>query len=172
MSTPRAQLVTDLASGSLHGYVQKLRRYFAKRAAVREIDDLVQEVFVRLQAASGERSVEHLDRYLFTVAASVLADKARRRTVRQEYAHESLEERHLPAEELSPERVLLDREALERIAAGISELPPRTREVFVLHRFEEMTFSRIAHELGISISMVEKHVMKALQLLHGRLASD
>ena len=78
MSTPRAQLVTDLASGSLHGYVQKLRRYFAKRAAVREIDDLVQEVFIRLVRQAAIESVQQIDSYVFQTAANVIRDRARR----------------------------------------------------------------------------------------------
>lgn len=170
MSAPKEQLA--VAAGSLQAYVPHLRRYFSKRAAADKIDDLVQEVCVRLQALADSPPIEHLDRYLFTVAASVLTDQARRRAVRHEAAHEELEERHHPAEELTPERILLDREALERVVAAIAELPERTRDVFVLHRFEEMSCSSIALQLGISVSAVEKHVMKALRMLHGRLATD
>jgi RNA polymerase sigma factor (sigma-70 family) len=73
-------------------------------------------------------------------------------------------------EERTPERVLLDREALETVVDAIAALPPRTREVFVLHRFEEMTCNGIAEQLGISVSAVEKHIMKALRELHDRLS--
>jgi RNA polymerase sigma-70 factor (ECF subfamily) len=66
----------------------------------------------------------------------------------------------------------LDREALERVVEAIAGLPPRTREVFVLHRFEEITGARIAEQLGISESAVEKHIMKALKALHRRLSAD
>ena len=116
--------------------------------------------------------IEHVDRYLFTVAASVLTDQARRRAVRHESVHDSLEDSHHPAEERTPERVLLDREALDVVVAAISGLPARTRDVFVLHRFEEMTCNRIAAQLGMSISAVEKHIMKALKMLRSRLELD
>jgi RNA polymerase sigma-70 factor (ECF subfamily) len=132
----------------------------------------MQEVFVRMQAHRVEPAIEHLDRYLFTVAASVLTDQARRRAVRHESAHESLEERHHPTEERTPERVLLDREALGVVVAAIADLPARTRDVFVLHRFEEMTCHSIAAQLGISVSAVEKHMIKALKFLYTRLAVD
>jgi RNA polymerase sigma-70 factor (ECF subfamily) len=167
------ELATLIASaGALEAYVPGLRRYFSKRVAAGDIDDLVQEVFVRMQAHSAGPSIEHLDRYLFTVAASVLTDQARRRAVRHASAHESLEESHHPTEERTPERVLLDREALDLMVAAISDLPARTRDVFVLHRFEEMTCSSIAAHLGIGVSAVEKHIMKALKFLHSRLAVD
>jgi len=156
---------------ALEAYTPGLRRYFSKRVPAGDIDDLVQEVFVRMQAHHADPAIEHLDRYLFTVAASVLTDQARRRAVRHEIAHESLEE-HQPTEERTPERVLLDREALDLVVSAIADLPARTRDVFVLHRFEEMTCHSIAAQLGISVSAVEKHVIKALKFLHTRLAVD
>jgi RNA polymerase sigma-70 factor (ECF subfamily) len=163
---------TLTTGGPLGIYIPGLRRYFAKRVPRGQIDDLIQEVFLRMQAHYASAPIEHLDRYLFTVAASVLTDQARRRAVRHDSAHESFEERHHPVEERSPERVLLDREALDVVVQVIAELPARTRDVFVLHRFEEMSASRVAAALGLSISAVEKHIMKALQILHQRLNVD
>ena len=157
---------------SLDAYTPGLRRYFAKRVPAGDIDDLVQEVFLRMQSHADGPPIDHLDRYLFTVAASVLTDQARRRAVRHESAHETFDETHHPTEERSPERVLLDQEALERVVAAIAELPARTRDVFVLHRFEEMTCNAIATQLGVSVSAIEKHVMKALKFLHDRIGAD
>jgi RNA polymerase sigma factor (sigma-70 family) len=172
LNAPTERLAAGIESDSLQSYVPGLRRYFSKRVPAREIDDLVQEVFVRIQAHREGPPIQHLDRYLFTVAASVLTDHARRRAVRHETAHETLKETHSLIEELTPERVLLDREALERVVAAIESLPARTQEVFVLHRFEEMTGTSIADQLGMSLSAVEKHIMKALKVLRERLSSD
>jgi RNA polymerase sigma factor (sigma-70 family) len=172
MSAPTSYLVAALEAHPLESYVPGLRRYFLKRAAAADVDDLVQDVLLRLQAHCNGSPIEHLDRYLFTVAANVLSDRARRRAVRRETAHESLQEMHSPVEELTPERLLLDREALETVVAAIANLPPRTRDVFVLHRFEDMTCTDIAQQLGLSISAVEKHIMKALRVLHGRLSAE
>ena len=164
--------VTAHQAEPLETYVPALRRYFSKRVHSGEIDDLVQEVFVRMQTHTGGPPIEHLDRYLFAVAASVLTDLARRRAVRHEGAHETLDESHHPIEELTPERVLMDREALEVVVTSIAELPARTRDIFVLHRFEELSCTSIAAQLGMSVSAVEKHIMKALRVLHDRLSED
>ncbi len=171
MTAQTKHVVSGAPAGALQTYVPGLRRYFSKRVPAADIDDLVQEVLLRMQV-HGKAPIEHLDRYLFTVAASVLTDQARRRSVRRDTAHETLEENQYPTEERTPERVLLDREALELVVAAIATLPARTRDVFVLHRFEEMTCTRIAEQLGMSVSAVEKHVMKALRVLHGRLSED
>lgn len=162
-------LTTSLGqSEPLTALMPALRRYFAKRAAAADIDDLVQEVFVRMHGSHASAPIDHLDRYVFTVAASVLTDLNRRRNVRHVSEHQSLEEKHYPIEERTPERVLLDREALDVVVRAISELPARTRDVFVLHRFEEMSGQSIAATLGLSVSTVEKNIMRALKHLQGR----
>ncbi|MBS0416128.1 MAG: sigma-70 family RNA polymerase sigma factor [Proteobacteria bacterium] len=150
----------------------RLRRYFSKRVPPAEVDDLVQEVFLRMQVHGAGGRIEHMEGYLFSVAGSVLADRARRSAVRHGSAHTALEETHHPTEDLTPERVLLDREALNLVVDAIVDLPARTREVFVLHRFEEMSCGAIAAQLGITVSGVEKHIMKALRHLHKRLAGE
>jgi RNA polymerase sigma factor (sigma-70 family) len=169
MSAP-TPLVIDVSARAMESFVPALRRYFLKRAPSGEIDDLVQEVFLRMQTHMSREPIEHLDRYLFTVASSVLSDQARRRAVRRHAAHETLQEVHHPVEDLTPERVLLNREELEVVVSAIADLPVRTRDVFVLHRFEEMSCGSIADELGMSVSGVEKHIMKALRLLRARLS--
>lgn len=165
MSKPASQ---SLGSVALEQYVPALRRYFARRAHTDDIDDLIQEVFLRMQSPTAAPAKQP-ERYLFRVAGSVLIDRTRRATVRHEKEHEDLQELHHPVEERSPERVILDQEALDRVVAAIQRLPERTREVFVLHRFEEMTCESIARQLSISASAVEKHIMRALVALHDEL---
>lgn len=48
----------------------------------------------------------------------------------------------------------------------MERIPPRSREVFVLHRFEGMKYKEIAEFLGISVKTVENHMGKALKTLH------
>jgi RNA polymerase sigma-70 factor (ECF subfamily) len=45
---------------------------------------------------------------------------------------------------------------------AVQHLTPRTREVFILHRVDELTYTEIAARLGISVSTVEYHIMRAL----------
>jgi RNA polymerase sigma-70 factor (ECF subfamily) len=172
VSAPPDSVALGWTAAAVKVHAPGLRRYFSKRVSPAEIDDLVQEVFLRMQVLGPGSPAEHLDRYLFTVASSVLSDRARRRVVRRDAAHETLEDIHHPVESLTPERVLLDREALDVVVAAIADLPARTREVFVLHRFEEMTCNHIAAQLCLSVSAVEKHIMKAVRFLHARLATE
>lgn len=49
--------------------------------------------------------------------------------------------------------------------AGLKELTPRTRQIFVMHKIQGMTHKETARQLGISIGAVEKHVAKAMLFL-------
>ena len=167
MTSPRAPL-RDAAADELRGlmaaYGPGLRRYFRKRAPAHEVDDLVQNVFLKMQARSAAEPVADIERYLFRIAATVLIDGHREDPLhlrRHEALHEGIE----PIDALSPERILLGAEALDRIMAVLQALPPRTSEAFILHRFEEMTYDAIARRMGISKSGVEKLIMRALDRL-------
>lgn len=155
---------TGDALSAMHGrYSAALRAYFLKRApAGVEPDDLVQDVFVRLAGRGDVGSIRSIEGYLFQTAANVLRDHARRGAARFSGAHDPYEDDVHGHEDISPERVLLGREALGELIAALDRLPARTRVIFVLHRFEGVSYGGIARRLGVSVSSVEKHMMKAL----------
>lgn len=161
-----------LESDDLQSHASALRRYFRKRVPAGEVDDLVQEVFLSMQARRAQARIENMCGYLFTVAAHVLfhyRSEARKTGARLERIDEDT---IVGATDPSPERLLSSREDLRRLVAALQMLPPRTRDVFVLHRFEEMTYSAIAKSLHISVSAVEKQIMNALRLLKAQLEMD
>jgi RNA polymerase sigma factor (sigma-70 family) len=148
-----------------------LTRYFSARARRgADVEDLVQEVFLRLARRVGDAPVEAAEGYVFAIANSVLADSYRRAARQLPAAPDDLDgegPRGL-AEDRSPERVLLAREELGAVERALLELPERTRFAFALNRYEELTYQEIARRLGISVSAVEKHMMRALAHLARR----
>lgn len=63
------------------------------------------------------------------------------------------------------DEMLIARHRLERLRGGVAKLPPRTREIFLLHRLEGRRYREIADDLGISQSAVEKHIARAMAAL-------
>ncbi|MFM8912792.1 MAG: RNA polymerase sigma-70 factor [Flammeovirgaceae bacterium] len=61
------------------------------------------------------------------------------------------------------------RESEKKLATALRKLPPGCREVFVLSRYEQMTYSEIAEQLDISIKTVENQILKALKILRESL---
>ena len=144
-------LLTDLNSR----YRRPLVNYFEKR--VREafdVDDLVQEVFIRLTYRSALQPIENLEAYVFQVAHNVVRDRLRRQVTHRVAQHDTLEDAPEPTDEFSPERVLIGRQLLVQAIEALEELPARTRQVFVLSQYEEMSLEDIAVRLGLSISGV------------------
>jgi len=147
-----------------------LQRYFERRVKNRvEAEDLIQEVFLRLARRADFASIAFIDGYLFEVAASVFQDRMRHRRSRAMHLHDEYRESDSP-EEFSAERVLIGRESVSQVARALQELPERTRMAFVLHRFEGLRHPEIAERLGVSVSAVEKYVIRALCLIRKRLA--
>lgn len=146
-----------------------LTKYFQKRVpATVEPDDLVQEVFVRLAKRADLAAIERVEGYLFQTAASVLADRYRR-DQRQPEIVESFEETTHGEVVLTPERVLMDKQAIDQLIKGLYALPERTRHIFVLYHFENMRQTEIAARFNMPVSTVEKHMARANKRLLKRL---
>jgi RNA polymerase sigma factor (sigma-70 family) len=64
-----------------------------------------------------------------------------------------------------PDEELEIHERLARVRAGLNELSPRTREIFLMHRLDGLKYLEIADMLSISVSAVEKHVARAMKFL-------
>jgi RNA polymerase sigma-70 factor (ECF subfamily) len=150
-----------------------LARYFQRRVQdASEVDDLVQEVFLRIVRRGDAGELEKLEGYVFKTAASVLADRARRRKVRQADRHIPFEPDFHAGEAPGPERTLIGLETLETIGVALLELPERTRRVFILRRIEGLSASEIARRLGVSPTAVDKHMLKAVRHILARTRDD
>jgi RNA polymerase sigma-70 factor (ECF subfamily) len=138
-----------------------LRRFFGKRVPPQDVDDLVQDLFVGLLSRRRTGEIEDVRRYVFAAAANLL----RKRALKQRgLAHPPCEPVELVSQ-ITPERILLQRDELRRVQRAIEGLPARSREILLLHRFEDMTYATIAKGFGISTSAVEKHMILALKTI-------
>lgn len=61
------------------------------------------------------------------------------------------------------------KELQQQIDESCASMPEKCREVFYLSRREHLSYQLIAEQLGISVSTVEKHMVKALKILRSRL---
>lgn len=156
---------------------RSLFAFFKRRIGnFHEAEDLTQEVFVRLARSVDLASINNLSAYIFKVAANLLCERVRRQHAQKLAMHldvaEAVNSRGLPSalvEEIDAERILLGKAVLADLVAALEELPERTRNIFTLYRLEHMRQRDIAARIGISVSAVEKHLVKAIAHITTRL---
>jgi RNA polymerase sigma factor (sigma-70 family) len=128
-----------------------------------DADDLVQEAWVRMACYERDHVVEQPDAFLMRTALNLSIDAHRTRSGHGEEV--DLDEVVLL--DLSPdtEAVVLAKERMARLSECLVRLSDKTRDIFLAHRIDGLTYQQIAQQHGLSISTVEKHIAKAtLQL--------
>jgi RNA polymerase sigma factor (sigma-70 family) len=123
--------------------------------------DLVQDVFFRLaRMRSWPSSLERPQAYLRRIATNLLKDRAKTAFRHSAALHVVADEQSLPG--LDQHRLLESRDMLRRLDAAMMRLRPKTREIFMAHRIDGMTYAEIAERTGLSVKGVEKQMSKAL----------
>lgn len=124
--------------------------------------DVAQEAYIRLMKYEGSEDVKSPESLLFRIAINIANDMGRADKVRKVSDHCAIDELDFDSGVATPEREVSACEQLDLLYAAIEQLPVKCRQVFVLHRFHNMTYPQIAAHCGISVKMVEKHISRAL----------
>lgn len=150
--------------------IGKLRRLLKSRGrSPDDIDDLMQEAFLRLQVYCRENVVQHEEAFLVRTVLNLSAEQGRRSS---RASFSSAEDDLLNVIDPAPnaDEILAGQQRLQRLMLGLQRLPPRSREVFLLHRSDGLSYLQIATQLDISVSMVEKHIARAAFFLRDWMA--
>lgn len=147
--------------GKWAGVLARIRR---RTRSDQDAEDLLHSAWLRLFAYRAENEVREPVAFLVQTATRLSVDRYRQT---RRFRAEPLESYGATLEDDRPlqDEVLASRERLRRVKAGLERLPPRTREIFVMHKVEGMKLREIAAQLGITQSAVEKHVAKAVLFL-------
>ncbi|MGQ0621084.1 MAG: RNA polymerase sigma factor [Panacagrimonas sp.] len=164
-----------LSSADLIGVFLELRPKI-ERVVTRRVGnpavaaDLVQDMYLRLSRIS-ERlaSGDEARNYLLKMAVNASIDHLRIEGRRAELLAGAIDLFDQP--ERTPEETALAEDQLRGVDAALSELPSRCREILFLSRVEGLTHTEIAQQLGVSRSLVEKYVVKALLHCRARLSA-
>jgi RNA polymerase sigma-70 factor (ECF subfamily) len=149
----------------------QLERFMRARGCeANEVDDLVQDLFVKVEELrSGP--VANPRAYVFRIAANLVLD-ARRGRRRQQSRDDGWARARYGAElesapDPSPEDIAVSRDLFARVEAALGAMPQRTAEILRLYRLEGLPQKAIAERFGLSLSAVEKHLQRAYRALAG-----
>jgi RNA polymerase sigma factor (sigma-70 family) len=151
-------------------YYAAIRRFLRSRLRDNDVaDDLAQETFARAFASGGGCNAGQAgtrQAWLFRIAANLIVDFSRRERVRAGIFDFSagIDDIAQPSVEEVPMR-----HDVQSLLAAIEALPPKRRDVLILHKIEGYSHVEIAKRLGMKRDSVEKNVVRALADLRDRL---
>jgi len=150
--------------------------YFLRKRTDNASDaaDMTQDVFTQWLDYRDRAKVEQPRAFLFQMARNLLRDHWRKQKVRQTVHPDQAGRDAEPVndEQNDPMAAVQRLQRLEQLKEVLAELSPRRREALMLHRFEGLSQAQIAERMGISTSMVEKHIAFALLHCKRRLQND
>jgi RNA polymerase sigma-70 factor (ECF subfamily) len=148
-----------------------LRRFLASHRAVApaDVDDVAQEVFLRMLRYDRVELVVNPQRYLFKMAANVAAEWSMRSSRRRPHASAWLLDL---ATESGPESNLESQADEANLRRALESLPPRSREVLRLHFAESLNHEEIAQRLRVSRRVVKREMIRAYAMLRIELRAD
>ncbi|MFQ6347011.1 RNA polymerase sigma factor [Pseudomonas sp. R11F] len=164
MSRPKPD---PLSADAFRGFYADILHFLRKRTDnASDAADMTQDVFTQWLGYRDRAKVEQPRAFLFQMARNLLRDHWRKQKVRHtaHAVHSDLDTEPLADEQNDPMAAALRVQRLDQLKEVLAELSPRRREALMLHRFEGLSQSQIAERMGISTSMVEKHI--AFALLH------
>jgi RNA polymerase sigma-70 factor (ECF subfamily) len=144
---------------------RRLRRYLRKRIhASWDVDDVIQDIYLRLSQTPSVAHVKSAECYLWQTASSIVHNRYRR----QKFAHDQFDpDVHMDflVDDATPAREMESREQLRLALTMLDDLPAVARDILILRRVDGLSISEIACQVGLSISSVDKYQQRAHRYL-------
>lgn len=160
-------------------YRRQLRAFIARRVdSVGDVEDILQEVFLRFVQADAATPVGQVAAWLFRVARNRIIDHGRKKRETAYPACEQDDETGLVSEITSlladdsdtPEIRYMRSLVWEELDRALDKLPEPQREVFWLTEIEGLSFRELAEDTGIPIATLLSRKHCAVRFLRSELA--
>lgn len=138
-----------------HGRLQVFLRRGVRTDA--DVQDLTQEVFLRLLRVENPELIEAPHAYLYRIAVHVLSEWRARE--RRSKLHDSDGLEGLPSDD-SPHQTAEQKSQAMQLQGALSRLPANCRAALVLHTQHQLTYGQIARHLGVTERMVKRYIVK------------
>ena len=139
----------------------RLARVASRIVPPDEVEDIVQEAYVRLCQVNGNEEIKHPKSYLARVVRNLALDYVKRADQRLNTSFESSDDLPVERDGARSDTTFVEAASLEEFGQfcdAVRALPIQCRRVFILKKVYNYSQREIARELGISQSTVEKHV--------------
>lgn len=152
-------------SKEVHPHGGQLKCYLKGHfPTVRDVDDVVQESFLRLWKARTLRPIHSAKAFLFKVARHVALDLVRRERNSPVISAGDLSSLSVLEDRPDAAQALAEREIIGLLGDAVVALPARTRAIIILHKLQGLSQAEVARQLGLTEKAVEHQVARGVQL--------
>ena len=154
----------------VHAHDASLKAYLrASYPSLRDLDDVVQESYLRIWKARMARPIRFTKSYLFQIARNLSLDLTRHR-----YASPFVDVDNSVIVSVSDPAPAVEarveaRDELRLLAQAIDALPARCREILILRQLEGVPQKEIAAQLGLSVLTVQVQIVRGLRRVNDYL---
>jgi len=129
------------------------------------------ETYLRLYRNEAVGAIQKPDAFIFRTALNIATDKRREASRRASLA-EILAVTRLAEDAQDLSREMEARLELEVLKRALAELPPRRRAIFIAARVDGISHEEIARRFGLSRTMVQKELRRAIDHCLDRLGEN
>lgn len=151
--------LAQIARSEAPGLLRFLRR---QRVELEDAQDLAQEAMLRFVRVAPSTRIATPGAYLRQIASNLLRNHLQHSSSKLAAVSVPLIEGLDVEDQTDQHHALATREELAHWQQILSELKPRTLEIFLLSRVDRFTYREIADRFGMTIWNVERHVRKAI----------
>ena len=147
----------------VHAHDGQLRAYLrGAYPSVRDVDDVVQESYIRTWKAKLAHPIASTKSFLFEVARNLAIDLIRRKQAAPSESLVGFDESSVMDDGADVVAALNRREKIELLIAALATLPDRTREIVFLRKFQYWPQKEVAAHFGVSERTVETQLAKGM----------
>jgi RNA polymerase sigma-70 factor (ECF subfamily) len=159
-SATHARWFTD----EVHAHESQLKAYLrGSFPAVRDVEDVIQESYLRIWKARMAQPIRSTKSFLFRVARNLALDLVRRDRISPIANVVDLNALGTAGHGPGVVELACTQDEVRMLARAIHMLPVRCRQVIVLRQIDGLSQRQIALQLGISVLTVQVHVVNGLR---------
>ncbi|MBX6333509.1 MAG: RNA polymerase sigma-70 factor [Gemmatimonadaceae bacterium] len=154
----------------LHGGLRRFAETYVRSPQVAE--EIVQDMFLALwQTRASLRLTRSVKGYFYIGVRNRAINYVKRREAERRAGDRLAREEALHEVGNAAEERLTHEEHVAAVRRIVAQLPPRTRQAYVLYYQHELSYAEIAAVMGTAVKAVEKQLARALRHIYQRIGS-
>jgi RNA polymerase sigma-70 factor (family 1) len=138
---------------------------YYKTGDMQEAEDITQEAFIKVWERRETVNILTVGALLYKISGNLFLNRLEHQKIKLKFVTENQRNEYPD----SPDFLFEIKEFDHRLQAALAELDEKSRTVFLMNRIDDMTYSQIADNLGLSVKTIEKRISKAMSFLKNRL---